>query len=91
MRPKAEFDREMEVWKELPAQKRGQMPRRELRPDRVMVRDGKAVVLDFKFGKHNHEKYSRQVEKYMDLLRQMDYTDVEGYLWYGLDGELVKI
>lgn len=91
MRPKKDFIEEMKQWKEQPEEKRGEMPKRELRPDRVMLREGKAVVLDFKFGKHNHEKYSRQVRKYMELFRQMGYSDVEGYLWYGFDGELVKI
>jgi ATP-dependent helicase/nuclease subunit A len=63
----------------------------ELRPDRVMIKDGKAVVLDFKFGKQNHEKYSRQVKGYVQALQQMGYRDVEGWLWYGFDNELVKV
>ena len=91
MRPKRDFVDEMEKWKAQPAGTRSLMPRRELRPDRVMMREGKIVVLDFKFGKQNHEKYSRQVKEYMELFNQMGYTDVEGYLWYGFDGELVKI
>ncbi len=63
----------------------------ELRPDRVMIKDGKAVVLDFKFGKQNHKKYSEQVEGYVQALQQMGYSDVEGWLWYGFDNELVKV
>ena len=63
----------------------------ELRPDRVMIKDKKAVVLDFKFGKQNHEKYSRQVKGYVQALQQMGYSDVEGWLWYGFDNELVKV
>lgn len=70
------------------SQERG---KKELRPDRVMIKNGKAVVLDYKFGKHNHDKYSTQVKEYMDVLRNMGYTDVAGYLWYGFDNELVKI
>lgn len=63
----------------------------ELRPDRVMILDNKAVVLDFKFGKQNHARYSEQVEKYMERLRKMGYEEVEGYLWYGFDNELIPI
>lgn len=63
----------------------------ELRPDRVMVSDNKAVVLDYKFGKHNHLAYSKQVGRYMKVLTDMGYSDVEGYLWYGFDNELVKV
>ena len=91
LRPKDEYDAEVLAWKSQPEQQRGPVPKRELRPDRVMVRNGEAVVLDFKFGKHNHANYSRQVEQYMTLLSRMGYEKVEGYLWYGLDGELVKV
>ena len=91
LRPKDEYDAEVLVWKSQPEQQRGLVPKRELRPDRVMVRNGEAVVLDFKFGKHNHANYSRQVEQYLTLLSRMGYEKVEGYLWYGLDGELVRV
>lgn len=91
LRPKDEYDAEVLAWKSQPEQQRGPVPKRELRPDRVMVRNGEAVVLDFKFGKHNHANYSRQVEQYMTLLSRMGYEKVEGYLWYGLDGELVRV
>ncbi len=63
----------------------------EMRPDRVMIKGSKAVVLDFKFGKHNHSKYSQQVVGYVGVLRLMGYDDVEGWLWYGFDNELVKV
>ena len=91
LRPKNEYDAEVLAWKAQPEQQREKMPKRELRPDRVMVRGDEAVVLDFKFGKHNHAKYTEQVKQYMLLLGQMGYKTVDGYLWYGLDGELVKV
>ena len=62
-----------------------------MRPDRVMIKGRKAVVLDFKFGKHNNYKYSEQVKDYVQALRLMGYADVEGYLWYGFDNELVRV
>ena len=58
------------------------------RPDRMMFsRDGqKAVVVDYKFGRRRDGEYRRQVRGYMDLLGQMGYREVEGWLWYGEDG-----
>jgi ATP-dependent exoDNAse (exonuclease V) beta subunit len=58
------------------------------RPDRVMTDGRRAVVVDFKFA-HPSPKYITQVQSYMDLMRRMGYTDVEGYLWY-VDEERVE-
>jgi hypothetical protein len=44
--------------------------------------------VDFKFA-HPSPKYITQVQSYMDLMRRMGYTDVEGYLWY-VDEERVE-
>ena len=52
-----------------------------LRPDRVMIKDDKVVVVDFKFG-NTKPDYIRQVQGYMNLFLQMGYQKVEGYLWY---------
>ncbi len=53
----------------------------EKRPDRVVERDGRIQVIDFKFGQHR-PKYVEQVRGYMDLLAAMGHPHVEGYLWY---------
>ncbi len=62
------------------------------RPDRVMVRGGKMVVVDFKFGKPRPE-YRRQVQGYMELLARMDYpsAQIEGYLWYVDAGVIERV
>lgn len=60
------------------------------RPDRVMIKDGKVVVVDFKFGKKK-ESYRQQVKEYMDLLNAMGYQHVEGYLWYVFSNELEQV
>ena len=60
------------------------------RPDRVMMKDGRVIVVDFKFGKKK-KAYRLQVKEYMDLLAQMGYAHVEGYLWYVFENELEKI
>ncbi len=53
------------------------------RPDRVMMRNGEVIVVDFKFGKPN-KKYNSQVQEYMQLLARMGYetANINGYLWY---------
>lgn len=54
------------------------------RPDRVMMQEGRVVVVDFKFGKSDKSlsAHKRQVRQYMDLLARMGHTNVEGYVWY---------
>ncbi len=61
------------------------------RPDRVMIRGSKAVVVDYKFGTLTPKSHIRQVSRYMDLLREMGYSDVDGYVWYIKSGEVIKV
>ena len=61
------------------------------RPDRVMIRGTRAVVVDYKFGSREPERYRRQVREYLGLLRQMGYTECEGYLWYVKLGTIEKV
>lgn len=55
-----------------------------LRPDRVLVKGKEATVIDYKFGEYTPEnkKYHKQVRRYMQLLMDMGYTVVNGYVWY---------
>ncbi len=61
------------------------------RPDRVMIRGNRAIVVDYKFGSHEVEKNRKQLREYIQLLREMGYTICEGYLWYVKLGEIEKI
>lgn len=67
---------------------RGQLQTR--RPDRVMMKDGQIVVVDFKFGK-KQSVYNKQVRDYMSLLASMGYTNIKGYLWYVYNNELEEV
>ena len=60
------------------------------RPDRVMIKDGEVIVVDFKFGKP-YPEYKAQVREYMDLLEDMGYDHVRGYIWYVFYNELEEI
>ncbi|MBQ8278050.1 MAG: UvrD-helicase domain-containing protein [Bacteroidaceae bacterium] len=60
------------------------------RPDRVMVRDGQTVVVDFKFGNPKPE-HADQVRTYLDLLRRMGHSNVSGYLWYVYSNRLQNV
>lgn len=51
------------------------------RPDRVMIRDGHAIVIDYKFGERRSKSHIEQVRNYMALLGQMGYS-TSGYLVY---------
>ena len=61
------------------------------RPDRVMIKGNKAVVVDYKFGSEKSKLHHKQVANYMNLLHQMGYTSIEGYIWYLSMGEIVKV
>ncbi|WP_085537431.1 UvrD-helicase domain-containing protein [Massilibacteroides vaginae] len=52
------------------------------RPDRVMFQNGEVVIVDYKFGGKEETKYHKQVKDYMDLIRQIGYKQVSGYIWY---------
>lgn len=60
------------------------------RPDRVMMKDNRVVVVDFKFGKPD-KRYERQIQQYMNLLARMGHPHIEGYLWYVEEEEVQAV
>jgi ATP-dependent helicase/nuclease subunit A len=67
--------------------KDGSLPR----PDRVLIKGEKAVVIDYKFGESEHPSHQWQVQKYMQHLYQMNYKNVEGFLWYVTIKKIVPV
>lgn len=62
-----------------------------LRPDRmVLYPDGSAEVIDYKFG-DKRSSHKRQVRGYIDILEQMGYSPVRGYLWYPETDEIIEV
>ncbi len=61
------------------------------RPDRVMVKGQRAVIVDYKFGAEKLKIYRQKMEYYKELISRMGYTEVEGYLWYLTRSEIEKV
>ena len=60
------------------------------RPDRVLVKDKQAVVIDFKFGAPA-ASHAPQVKTYMHLFQTMGYESVTGRLWYVYQNKVESI
>ncbi len=62
------------------------------RPDRVVLFSDSVDVIDYKSGSEEQSKIHRkQVNNYMNLLEEMGYHNVSGYLWYITSNKIVKV
>jgi ATP-dependent helicase/nuclease subunit A len=61
------------------------------RPDRVMVSDNAAIVVDYKATSIRSIKHKKQVEEYVDKIKKMGVENVFGYVWYLTDNAIVNI
>ena len=52
-----------------------------IRPDRVILENKKAIIIDYKTGTAN-ESHKSQLEKYANTLTEMGYSDIEKHLIY---------
>jgi ATP-dependent exoDNAse (exonuclease V) beta subunit len=60
------------------------------RIDRLMLNGKVAVVVDFKTGEKSKAD-QQQVAEYMEILRQMGFAEISGYLLYTRDREVVEV
>ena len=60
------------------------------RPDRVVLRGGEAVIVDYKFGQEE-EGYRRQVRRYARLWHELGYEIRGSYIWYVEDDKTVEV
>jgi ATP-dependent helicase/nuclease subunit A len=81
------FSREWDVRTETPILLPGNL---DHRIDRLMLAEGKAVIVDFKTGEPKRED-QKQVIAYIETLKNMDYTTVEGYLLYIKTGDVISV
>jgi ATP-dependent exoDNAse (exonuclease V) beta subunit len=63
---------------------------RLLRPDRVMIRGQQAIVVDYKSGQPD-KRYHNQIRKYLEVLREMGYRDVQGFVYYIGEGAVEQV
>ena len=52
------------------------------RPDRIMISDREVVVVDYKSGDLELDKYTYQVRSYIRFLKACGYENVSGFIWY---------
>ncbi len=61
------------------------------RPDRIMIGADDVIVVDYKSGDIESEKYKYQLRTYMRELKNCGYNKVSGYIWYTKTNKRVKI
>jgi ATP-dependent exoDNAse (exonuclease V) beta subunit len=61
------------------------------RPDRIMISPDEVIVVDYKSGEQESEKYKYQVRSYIKELKRCGYPNVKGYLWYTKNNKRVAI
>jgi hypothetical protein len=59
------------------------------RPDRIVIRNGRVTIIDYKFGEERREHLT-QIENYSALLSNMGYEVSEACLWYVESDKIVK-
>jgi ATP-dependent exoDNAse (exonuclease V) beta subunit len=60
------------------------------RPDRVLIKDKEAIVIDYKFGEKEENKYTKQLQNYMHLIENMNYS-TSGFICYVELGKIVEV
>ena len=62
------------------------------RPDRIVIQDKKAIVIDYKFGQEDDkDKHKKQVLEYIRLVEKMGFEETEGYIWYVMEEDVVEV
>jgi hypothetical protein len=61
------------------------------RPDRILIKGNKAIVIDYKLGDAELDKYKRQVKDYAFELKKIGFSEVDGFLWYLKPNKIQKV
>lgn len=59
------------------------------RPDRVVIKNGKTYILDFKTGRKS-DKHKKQIVTYAARLHEIGYSDIKKFLVYVNDNEVIQ-
>lgn len=62
-----------------------------LRPDRIVIWDNQACIIDYKTGKENTSKYQRQMKDYELALEKMGYQNIKKLLVYVEDFRVIEV
>jgi len=73
------FSDKWEVKNEIPILEKGKKVKI---PDRVLIKNQDAIIIDYKFGMKKEKYYEFQIRNYMFLLKKMGFKNVKSYLWY---------
>ncbi|MDX5479422.1 MAG: DNA helicase UvrD, partial [Cyclobacteriaceae bacterium] len=63
---------------------------KQKRPDKIILKEHEAVVVDFKTGEE-YSKYEKQVRGYMNLVKGLSGKTTKGYLCYLESGKILEI
>ncbi|WP_144604808.1 UvrD-helicase domain-containing protein [Algoriphagus algorifonticola] len=63
---------------------------KQKRPDRILLHQREAVVVDFKTGEER-DSYSKQVKEYMELVKSLTAKPCKGYLCYLETGKIEEV
>ncbi|MBL6448677.1 UvrD-helicase domain-containing protein [Fulvivirga sp. 29W222] len=80
------FSGDWKVYNEMPIL----TPSEEFRPDRVLLKDNKAIIIDYKTGLPKAAD-RKQMQLYKQLLSDMGYDHVQSYLWYLGDNKVEEV
>ena len=58
------------------------------RPDRILINADSVTIVDYKFTLEQSNQHVEQILSYKELLGQMGFTNVKGYLFYAVTKEL---
>lgn len=62
-----------------------------LRPDRIVISDTEACIIDYKTGKENTAKYQRQMKDYEWALEKMGYQKIKKLIVYIDDLKIIEV
>ena len=61
------------------------------RPDRIMIGEKEVIVVDYKSGETESDRYKYQLNAYIRELKNCGYLNVAGYIWYTKFNKRVKV